>query len=87
MVALAPVESEMLASVTDAMQRQGLGGALVGVRNGTEVTLPAPGSAETIRRNEVALAAGSEPSLVAEAVAFLASSRSGATNHATIPVG
>ncbi len=87
LVALAPVESEMLASVTDAMQRQGLGGALVGVRNGPEVTLPAPGSAETIRRNEVALAAGSEPSLVAEAVAFLASSRSGATNHATIPVG
>lgn len=87
LVALAPVTSAVLGNVMAAMQRQGLGGALVGVRNGAEVTLPAPGSAETIRRNEVALAAGSEPSLVAEAVAFLASSRSGATNHATIPVG
>lgn len=87
LVALAPITSAVLGNVMAAMQRQGLGGALVGVRNGPEVTLPAPGSAETIRRNEVALAAGSEPSLVAEAVAFLASSRSGATNHATIPVG
>jgi rhamnose utilization protein RhaD (predicted bifunctional aldolase and dehydrogenase) len=87
LVAPEPVGGAVLARVTDAMLQQGLGGVLVGVRSGNETTLPEPGPVQTVRRNDVAIAADSDPSLVAEAIAFLASSRSGATNHVTIPVG
>ena len=85
LIALEPVESALLANATDAMQRQGLGGVLVGVRSGNEKALPEPDPAEGIRRNDVAIAADSDPSLVAEAIAFLASSRSSTTNGATLP--
>jgi rhamnose utilization protein RhaD (predicted bifunctional aldolase and dehydrogenase)/NAD(P)-dependent dehydrogenase (short-subunit alcohol dehydrogenase family) len=87
LVALEPVESSTLASFTASTRRQGLDSVLVGVRSGDATTLPEPGSAEGIRRNDVAIAAGSDPSLVAEAIAFLASNRSGATSGAAIPVG
>jgi rhamnose utilization protein RhaD (predicted bifunctional aldolase and dehydrogenase) len=87
LIALKPVEDTALASVASAMQRQGLGGVLVGVRSGDETTLPEVATVDKIRRNDVAIAADTDPSLVAEAVAFLASSRSGATSGATLPIG
>ena len=87
LVALEPVESSTLANFTASTHRQGLDGVVVGVRSDDGATLPESGSVEEIRRNDVAVAADSDPTLVAEAIAFLASNRSGATSGATIPVG
>ena len=87
LVALEPVSNEMLAKVSDAMQRQGIGGVLVGLQRGDSMTLPATGSPKAIRRNDVAVAADADPAMVAEAVAFLASGRSGETNGVRLPVG
>jgi rhamnose utilization protein RhaD (predicted bifunctional aldolase and dehydrogenase) len=87
LVALDPVDSSTFASVTESMQRQKLDGSLVGVRSGDATTLPDPDSLASIRRNDVAIAADADPALVAEAIAFLASSRSGATRGVTLPVG
>lgn len=87
LVALDLVESSTIKSVTEVMQRQRLGGALVGVRSGDRTTLPDHGAVDGIRRNDVAIAADADPALVAEALAFLASSRSSATSGAALPVG
>ncbi len=87
LVALEPVENALLADFEASTQRQGHNGVLVGVQTGNETTLPESGSGEGIRRNDVAIAADSGPASVAEAIAFLASNRSGATSRATIPVG
>jgi rhamnose utilization protein RhaD (predicted bifunctional aldolase and dehydrogenase) len=87
LVALERIGDEVLANVADAMQRQGLGGVLVGVQSRDETTLPDMDSTRRLRRNDVATAAGADPVLVAEAIAFLASSRSGATSGVTLPVG
>ena len=87
LVALEPVSNEMLAKVSDAMQRQGIGGVLVGLQRGDSMTLPATGSPKAIRRNDVAVAADADPAMVAEAVAFLASGHSGGTNGVRLPVG
>ncbi len=87
LVALEPVAGAVLGNVADAMQRQGLNGVLVGVKTGDESTLPAVSPTAGARRNDVAIAANAESALVAEAVAFLATSRSGGTNGVTLPAG
>lgn len=87
LVALEPVEGTMVTNATGAMLRQGLAGVLVGVRTGNETTLAESGPDAGIRHNDVTVTTESDPSMVAEAIAFLASSRSGATSRATIPVG
>ena len=87
LVALERAETSTLAGAIAAMQRQGLGGALVGVRTGEKEPLDKSVSPRDIRRNDVVAGEGSDPVVVAEAVAFLASNRSGTTSGATIPVG
>ena len=86
-VALEPIERSILERVTSAMRNQGVNGVLVSVGSGDEPTLPGQSSPAGVRRNDVVPAADAEPGMVAEAVAFLASSRSGATNGVTLPVG
>ncbi len=87
LVALAPVEGTVLANFTVAMHRQGLDGVLVGVRSGEETALRDVSELAGVRRNDVAIADDADPSLVAESIAFLASSRSSGTRGVTLPVG
>lgn len=87
LVALEPVKPSTLANFLDAAKRQALDGTLVAVRSGDLVTLPASVTTDGVRRNDVAIATGADSALVAEAIAFLASSRSGATSGASLPVG
>jgi rhamnose utilization protein RhaD (predicted bifunctional aldolase and dehydrogenase) len=87
LVALEPVDSSVLERVTTAMHQQGLNGVLVGVGSGDETALLNLSAPVGVRRNDLALASNAEPGMVAEAVAFLASDRSGATSGVTLPVG
>lgn len=87
LVALEPVDGALLTGLSAILRNQGIGGSLVGVQAAGEAVLPADAAAVGIRRNDVVVAGDADPALVAEAVAFLASSRSGGTNGATLPVG
>lgn len=86
-VALEPLELSVLERVTTGMRKQDLDGVVVGVRTGDETTISEGSSREIARCNDVAIAINADSAMVAEAVAFLASSRSRTTSGVTLPVG
>jgi rhamnose utilization protein RhaD (predicted bifunctional aldolase and dehydrogenase) len=88
LVALTPVGHSELDQLGTVLQRQSMGGAVVGVEteNGATVDLR-HALGDRVRTNVVRVDDGAEPALIAEAIAFLASSRAAATDRATVPVG
>lgn len=87
-IALEPVTADAVERLVSVWQRQGLGGALVGLETPQATVvdlkrLPA-GSG---RANLVRVVDQTNPALAAEVITFLASSRAAATDRATVPVG
>jgi hypothetical protein len=88
LIAFDPISHDERERLAMALQRQNLGGAIVGleIAQGPTVDLQQPFPAG-VRVNAVRVEEHADPSLVAEAIAFLASSRSAATDRTTVPVG
>ena len=87
-VALGSITRDEMERLRTALERQGMGGVVVGLETarGAAVDLEQAIGAG-VRSNALRVEEGADPDVVAEAVAFLASSRAVATNRATIPVG
>ena len=87
-VALDPVTGDDLRRLGHALKRQRVTGVIVGVDHARGRTLELDGLPEHgVRSNLVHIDDAADPNAVAEAVAFLASARSAATDRATVPVG
>ncbi len=88
LIAFDPISHDERERLATALQRQNLGGTIVGleIAQGPTVDLQQPFPAG-VRVNAVRVEEHADPSLVAEAIAFLASSRSAATDRTTVPVG
>jgi NAD(P)-dependent dehydrogenase (short-subunit alcohol dehydrogenase family) len=88
LIALDPISHDEQERLARALQQQGIGGAVVGLETaqGTTIDLRQP-MPDGVRFNVVQTDERADPSLVAEAIAFLASSRSATTDRATVPVG
>jgi rhamnose utilization protein RhaD (predicted bifunctional aldolase and dehydrogenase) len=88
LVALDATPPQMLDRLAGAIQRQGLGGTVVALENPNGIaTLPSNEPESDVRINRVCLSDETEPSSVAEAIAFLASPRSAGVDRTIIPVG
>jgi hypothetical protein len=87
-VALNPVTSAELDRLGTVLQRQNMGGAVVGLEaaNGETIDLRHV-LGDRVRANVVRIEDGAEPALIAEVIAFLASSRAAATDRTTVSVG
>ncbi|MFT4040954.1 MAG: class II aldolase/adducin family protein [Thermomicrobiales bacterium] len=85
-VALSAPPAAAAASLAEAFALQGLGGAVVGLARGGEPTVTGSGEG-AVRYNLIDAAENADPSLVAEAVAFLATDRSAGTRGVTLRVG
>jgi rhamnose utilization protein RhaD (predicted bifunctional aldolase and dehydrogenase) len=87
LIALDPISHDEWERLARALQRQGIGGAVVGLETdqGTTVDLQ-QALPDGVRVNAVRVEEHADSTLVAEAIAFLASSRSAATDRAIVPV-
>jgi rhamnose utilization protein RhaD (predicted bifunctional aldolase and dehydrogenase) len=87
-VAREPMTSGMLDRLESAFARQGLGGAIVGLDDASGGTIASDArSGDGVRRNLVRGAEGSDPALVAETIAFLASPRGAGIDGVALPIG
>jgi rhamnose utilization protein RhaD (predicted bifunctional aldolase and dehydrogenase) len=87
-VAIEPVSWGELGRLGRALQRQGLGGVVVGVeRTGVATVELGQTIGDGVRVNLVRMEKGADPKLVAEAICYLASPRAAATDRASVPVG
>jgi rhamnose utilization protein RhaD (predicted bifunctional aldolase and dehydrogenase) len=87
-VALNAIERGDAERLRTALQQQDLGGTVVGLETAGGPTIDLEYRlGEQVRSNLVRVGGATEPALVAEAVAFLASPRAAATDRATVPVG
>jgi NAD(P)-dependent dehydrogenase (short-subunit alcohol dehydrogenase family) len=88
LVALAPMTRNALDRLGSAFQQQELSGAVVALDNGDGATVDLGHRlGDHVRANAVHITEPTDPALVAEAIAFLASSRAAATDRAVVPVG
>jgi rhamnose utilization protein RhaD (predicted bifunctional aldolase and dehydrogenase) len=87
-VALEPAPRSDLARLGGALDRQWLGGAVVGLEQTGRATVDLGETiGDGVRTNLVRMAEGADPALVAEAIAFLASPRSATIDRTALPVG
>lgn len=88
LVAIDPISHEDWERLARALQQQGIGGTVVGLEmeQGQTVDLQQV-LPDGVRVNAVQVDEHADLSPVAEAIAFLASARSAATNRAIVPIG
>jgi rhamnose utilization protein RhaD (predicted bifunctional aldolase and dehydrogenase) len=88
LIALNPITGGELVRLGTVLQRQSMGAAVVGIETENDATVDLRHAlGDRVRTNVVRVDDGAEPILIAEAIAFLASSRAAATDRATVPVG